>query len=88
MRHRRFAFHVTPASASRRNQVETWFGILTRQALRRSSVESVRALTAAKRALHPRVGRRRHPSFLWVKTSDEILAEDVRKTQADSGARR
>jgi len=25
---------------------------------------------------------------LWVKTSDEILAEAVRKTQADSGARR
>ena len=29
------------------NQVETWFGILTRQAIQRGSFESVRALTAA-----------------------------------------
>jgi hypothetical protein len=29
------------------NQVETWFGILTRQAIRRGSFENVRALAAA-----------------------------------------
>jgi transposase len=46
-RNRRFTFHFTPTSASWMNQVETWVGILTRQALRRGSFESVRALVAA-----------------------------------------
>ena len=46
-RHRRVHFHFTPTSASWMNQVETWFGILSRQAIRRGSFESVRALVAA-----------------------------------------
>ncbi len=46
-KHPRFTFHFTPTSASWMNQVETWFGILTRQALRRGSFENVRVLTAA-----------------------------------------
>ena len=41
--HKRFRFHFTPTSASWMNQVETWFGILTRQAIRRGSFESVRS---------------------------------------------
>lgn len=40
-RHRRFTFHFTPASWM--NQVETWFSVLTRQALRRDSFESIPA---------------------------------------------
>ena len=68
------------------NQVETWFGILTRQAIRRGSFESVRALVGHDRALHPRVERRAPRPFTWVKTADEILAKAVRKPQADSGA--
>ena len=69
-----------PPRASWMNQVETWFGILTRQALRRGSFESVRALVRRHRALHPRVERRRHARSRWVKTADEILAKAVRKT--------
>jgi transposase len=46
-RHTRVHFHFTPTSASWMNQVETWFSILTRQAIRRGSFESVRALVAA-----------------------------------------
>ncbi len=53
-----------PPRASWMNQVETWFGILTRQALRRGSFESVRALVGRDRALHPGVERRRHPVHL------------------------
>ena len=68
------------------NQVETWFGILTRQAIRRGSFESVRALVAAIERFTREWNAGATP-FTWVKTADEILAKAVRKTQADSGAR-
>jgi transposase len=83
--HRRFTFHFTPTSASWMNQVETWFGILTRQAIRRASFESVRALTAAIERFTREWNAGATP-FTWVKTADEILAKAVRKPQADSGA--
>jgi transposase len=83
-RHRRFTFHFTPTSASWLNQVETWFGILTRQALRRGTFESVRALVAAIERFTREWNADATP-FTWVKTPDDILAKAVRKTQADSG---
>lgn len=79
-------FHFTPTSASWMNQVETWFGILTRQALRRGSFENVRVLTAAIERFTREWNAGATP-FTWVKTADDILAKAVRKTQADSGAR-
>jgi hypothetical protein len=79
-------FHFTPTSASWMNQVETWFGILTRQAIRRGSFESIRALSAAIERFTREWNAGKTP-FTWVKTADEILAKAVRKTQADSGAR-
>lgn len=85
-RHKRFLFHFTPTSASWMNQIETWFGILTRQAIRRGSFESVRALVAAIDAFTREWNAGASP-FIWVKTPDEILAKAVRKTQADSGGR-
>ena len=85
-KHKRFRFHFTPTSASWMNQVETWFGILTRQALRRGSFENVRVLGAAIERFTRGWNAGATP-FTWVKTADEILAKAVRKTQADSGAR-
>ena len=85
-RHRRFHLHFTPTSASWMNQVETWFGILTRQALRRGSFESVRALIAAIERFTRDWNAGATP-FTWVKTADQILAKAVRKPPADSGAR-
>jgi transposase len=85
-RHKRFTFHFTPTSASWMNQVETWFGILTRQAIRRGSFENVRVLTAAIERFTREWNAGAGP-FKWVKTADDILAKAVRKTQADSGAR-
>ena len=67
------------------NQVETWFSILSRQALRRGSFESVRALIAAIERFTRQWNDGASP-FTWVKTPDEILAKAVRKTQATSGA--
>ena len=84
-RHRRFHFHFTPTSASWLNQVETWFGILTRQALQRGSFESVRALVAGIERFTREWNAGATP-FRWVKTPDQILAKAVGKTQADSGA--
>jgi transposase len=85
-KHPRFTFHFTPTSASWMNQIETWFGILTRQALPRGSFENVRVLTAAIERFTREWNTGATP-FTWVKTADEILAKAVRKTQADSGAR-
>lgn len=43
-RHRNVHFHFTPTHASWLNQVECWFSILSRQALRHSSFQSPRAV--------------------------------------------
>ncbi len=80
-RHPRITFHFTPTSASWLNQVETWFGILTRQAIRRGSFQSVKDLVAAIATFIEHWNAGSTP-FLWVKTADEILARAVRKPRA------
>ena len=85
-RHERFHLHFTPTSASWLNQVETWFSILSRQAIRRGSFESVRALIAAIEAF-TRAWNAGSTPFTWVKIPEVILAKAVRKPQATSGAR-
>jgi len=82
-RHQRFTFHFTPTSASWMNQVETWFGLLTRQALHRGSFESVKDLVAMIDAFTEQWNAGASP-FAWVKTADEILAKAVRKHPATS----
>ena len=82
-RHPRITFHFTPTSASWMNQVETWFGILTRQAIRRGSFESVKELVATIEP-SPASGTPAPRPFTWVKTADEILAKAVRKRPAIS----
>jgi transposase len=82
-RHPRITFHFTPTSASWLNQVETWFGILSRQAIRRASFGSVKDLIAAI-ATFTRSWNAGSTPFMWVKTADEILAKAVRKPRASS----
>jgi len=84
-RRRRFKLHFTPTSASWINQVETWFGILTEQVIRRGNDESVRALVARIERFTREWSEDATP-FRWVKTADEILAKAVRKPQETSGA--
>jgi len=84
-RHARFKLHFTPTSASWMNQVETWFGILTEQVIRRGDDPSVRALVA-RIARFTREWSEGATPFKWVKTADEILAKAVRKPQETSGA--
>ena len=85
-RHPRITFHFTPTSASWLNQIETWFGILTRQAIRRGAFDSVRALIAAIDTFTANWNDGGTP-FAWVKTADEILAKAVRKRPATSESR-
>jgi len=82
-RHPRITFHFTPTSASWMNQVETWFGILTRKAIRRGSFGSVKELVAMIEAF-TRQWNAGASSFTWVKTADAILAKAVPKPPANS----
>jgi len=79
----RITFHFTPTSASWMNQVETWFGILSRGAIRRGSFASVKELVARIEAFTESWNAGASP-FVWVKTADEILAKAVRKRSAIS----
>lgn len=82
-RHPRISFHFTPTSASWMNQIETWFGILTRQAIRRGSFKSVKELVAMIEAFTRQWNTGSSP-FVWVKSADAILAKAVRKPPATS----
>lgn len=85
-RHPRVTFHFTPTSASWLNQIETWFGILTRQAICRGTFGSVRALIAAIDTFTANWNDGGTP-FTWVTTADEILAKAVRKRPVTSESR-
>jgi transposase len=82
----RITFHFTPTSASWMNQVETWFGILTRKAIRRGSFRSVKELVAMIETFTRQWNEGSSP-FAWVRTADEILAKAVRKPRATSESR-
>ena len=68
------------------NQVETWFSVLTRQAIRRGSFASVKELIAMIDTFTVNWNAGATP-FAWVKTADEILAKAVRKPRATSESR-
>jgi len=85
-RNERITFHFTPTSASWMNQIETWFGILTRKAIRRGSFGSVKELIAMIDAFTRSWNEGASP-FAWVKTADAILAKAVPKPRATSESR-
>jgi transposase len=69
--HPRIQLHFIPTSASWLNLVERWFGLITEQAIRRGSFDSVRRLeTAIKRWL---VHWNEHARpFRWTKSAADI----------------
>jgi transposase len=71
-RNPRITLHFTPTSGSWLNMVEIFFGIITRQAIRRGSFTSVNDLIAAIRTFIDGWNDRCEP-FTWTKTADEIL---------------
>jgi transposase/transposase-like protein len=78
-RNPRIVLHFTPTSGSWLNMVEIFFGIITRQAIRRGTFTSVHDLIAAIRRFIDGWNERCEP-FVWTKPADEILAKAKRKT--------
>ena len=67
-------FHFTPVGSSWINQIETWFGIITRQAIRRGTFTSTNALIQRIRAYIEHWNTDAEP-FAWTATADEILTK-------------
>lgn len=69
--HPRFHVHFTPTSASWLNLVERWFALITSQAIRRGSFDSIRKLENAISRYLAAWNEDAKP-FRWTKTSREI----------------
>jgi transposase len=67
-------FHFTPVGSSWINQIETWFGIITRQSIRRGTFTSVKVLITQIRDYIAAWNTDPRP-FAWTATADEILAK-------------
>ena len=74
-------FHFTPIGSSWLNQIETWFGIITRQSIRRGTFTSVKVLITQIRDYITHWNAHAKP-FTWTATADEILAK-VRLVQTN-----
>jgi transposase len=70
-------FHYTPTSASWLNQVEIWFSLLTRKALRGADLHSVAELREAIEAFIEAYGPTAKP-FIWRKR--EVKGSQLRNT--------
>ena len=73
----RVTMHFTPTSASWMNMVEIFFGIITRQAIRRGTFTSVKDLIGAIETFIDGWNERCEP-FIWTKTADDILTKATR----------
>jgi transposase len=73
-------FHFTPTSASWLNQVEIWFGIFSRKALKGASFESIEHLRQAIEAFVAAYGPTAKP-FVWRKR--EVKGAQLRNTIAN-----
>jgi transposase len=83
-RNPRVTLHFTPTSGSWLNMVEIFFGIITRQAIRRGTYSSVRDLIEAITTFIDGWNERCHP-FVWTKDPDTVIAKAHR--QSTSGTR-
>ena len=77
LRHPHVRLHYTPTSASWLNQVEIWFGILSRKALRGLSTTSTEELRRAIEAFIAAYSRNAKP-FKWRKR--EVKGAQLRNT--------
>jgi transposase len=82
-RHKRVHLHFTPTSASWMNQVEIWFSLLHRRALRRGVFKSVAALRQAIQRFLDAWNDECRP-FMWVKPADQILARADRQRSSET----
>jgi len=88
-RHRNVTLHFTPVGSSWMNQIEIWFGIITRRAIRRGTFGSVRQLINAIGRYVSSWNEDAAP-FEWIATADEIISKvailerDFRKLLANN----
>jgi putative transposase len=68
----RYYLHFTPTYSSWLNQVETWFGIITRKTIRRGSFRSTKEL-AEKIELFVKNHNRDSKPFIWTATAESIF---------------
>jgi transposase len=73
-RHPNVTFHFTPIGSSWVNQIETWFGVITKQAIRRGTFPSVNILIRRIRDYTAHWNAQAQP-FVWTATTDDILAK-------------
>jgi putative transposase len=80
----RLHLHFTPTYSSWLNQVERWFALITNQAIRRGSFDSV---TDLKRKINEFVEHyNHHPQpFMWTATAQSILAKLERLCKVING---
>jgi transposase len=71
-KHPSISFHFTPKGSSWINQIEIWFGIITRQAIRRGSFKSVAQLIERIDAYITHWNEDAEP-FEWTATAGSIL---------------
>ena len=76
-RNPRITMHFTPTSGSWLNMVEIFFGIITRQAIRRGTFTSVKDLITAIENFIDGWNDRCQP-FTWTKTADDLISKAVR----------
>jgi transposase len=79
----RITMHFTPTSGSWLNLVEIFFGIITRQAIRRGTHRSVAELIEAIEGFIDGWNDRCEP-FTWTKPADDIIAKAVRPTTSNT----
>jgi transposase len=82
-KHPRITLHFTPTSGSWLNLVEVFFGIITRQAIRRGTFSNAKELVAAISRFIDGWNDRCHP-FVWTKTADEILPHTHRQRTSET----
>lgn len=74
----RVTLHFTPTSCSWLNMVEIFFGIITKQAIRRGSFHSVDDLEATISTYIASYNERATP-FIWTKTAEYLIGKINRK---------
>jgi putative transposase len=84
LHHPRFQFHFIPTYSSWLNQVEAFFSILTRKAIRRGSFTSVQALIARIDQFVAHYNENPKP-FIWTASADSVFEKLERLCERISG---
>ena len=82
--HSRYQGYYTPTYASRLNQVEIWFNLITQRAIRRGIFKSVKNLVSKIDQLVKAHDPNTRP-FVWTPTADSILEKIKKLCQPISG---